>query len=66
LKDLMAEDKNQLKAIVREILQKVLDLEMGGTLRAEKEERTVSRLGCRSGYYSRSLIMRVGKVELQM
>jgi putative transposase len=66
LKDLIAEDRDLLKAIVREVLQEVLESEMEETLQAEKGERTSSRLGYRSGYYSRSLITRVGKLELRV
>jgi putative transposase len=66
LKDLIAEDKDLLKAVVREVVQEVLEAEMDDSLQAEKGERTSSRLGYRSGYYSRSLITRVGKLELRV
>ena len=33
---------------------------------AEKGERSPGRLGYRSGYYSRSLVTRVGKLELRI
>jgi transposase-like protein len=39
---------------------------MSETLAAEKGERTESRLGYRSGYYSRSLVTRVGTLELRV
>ncbi len=32
---------------------------------AEKGERIPGRIGYRSGYYSRSLVTRVGKLELR-
>jgi len=35
-------------------------------LAAEKSERTPNRLGYRSGYYGRTLVTRVGKVELRV
>jgi putative transposase len=66
LKDLIAEDGDLLKAVVREVVQEVLESEMDETLQAEKGERTSSRLGYRSGHYSRSLITRVGKLELRV
>lgn len=66
LKDLLAEDSDLLKAVVREVVQEVLEAEMDETLQAEKGERTSSRLGYRAGYYSRSLITRVGKLELRV
>jgi putative transposase len=37
---------------------------MSKALGAEKDERIEGRLGYRSGYYVRSLITRVGRVEL--
>jgi putative transposase len=64
LKDLIAEDRDLLKAIVQEIVQEVLEAEMDETVQAEKGERTSRRLGYRSGYYGRALITRVGKLEL--
>ncbi len=66
LKDLMVEDKDLIKAIVQEVVQQVLEVEMEDVLQAEKGERTANRLGYRSGYYSRSLITRVGKLELRV
>lgn len=66
LKNLIAEDRDLLKTIVREVMQEVLESEMDETLQAGKGERTSSRLGYRSGYYSRSLITRVGKLELRV
>ena len=39
---------------------------MTDALGAEKGERTVARLGYRSGYYARTLITRVGKLELRV
>jgi putative transposase len=66
LKELLAEDRDLLKTLVREVLQEVLETEMDEALQAEKGERTASRLGYRSGYYGRSLITRVGKLELRV
>jgi putative transposase len=65
-KALLGEDEDFLKALVREILQEVLEAEMEATVGASKSERTPSRLGYRSGYYSRTLITRVGKLELRV
>src|SRR4051812_5688568 len=39
---------------------------MEEALSAEKGQRTPNRLGYRSGYYSRTLITRVGKLELRV
>jgi transposase-like protein len=46
--------------------QQTLEAEMDVALAAEKSERTANRLGYRSGYYGRTLITRVGKIELRV
>ena len=65
-KALMGEDGNLLKAIVQQALQEVLEAEMMETVGADKSERTEGRQGYRSGYYRRSLVTRVGKIELRV
>ena len=39
---------------------------MDEALHAGKGERTAGRLGYRSGHYSRTLVTRVGKLELRV
>ena len=41
-------------------------MEMTEALGAEKGERTAGRLGYRSGYYDRTLVTRIGKLELRV
>ena len=65
-KELVGEQKDFLKPLVQEIVQQVLELEMEETLQAGKSERTAERQGYRSGYYGRTLITRVGKLELRV
>ena len=55
-----------MKQLVREAVQEPLEAEMNDTLSARKGERTSERIGYRSGYYSRTLITRVGKLELRV
>ena len=55
-----------MRPLIHAMLQEVLEGEMSEALRAEKSERAESRLGYRSGYYVRSLITRVGKIELRV
>ena len=62
----MAADEEFLRALVRTALQEVLEAEMTEALGAEKGERTAGRQGYRSGYYGRTLITRVGKLELRV
>jgi len=55
-----------VRELFRDVLQEVLEAEMTETLQARPGERTSERLGLRSGYYSRTLITRVGKLELRV
>jgi putative transposase len=66
VKALVAEDEEFLRALVRTALQEVLEVEMTEALGAEKGERAAGRQGYRSGYYGRTLITRVGKLELRV
>src|SRR5215467_4834719 len=66
LRQLLAEDRDLLKGLIQEALQQVLEAEMEEALQAEKGERTVGRLGYRSGHYGRTLVTRVGKIELRV
>ena len=59
-------DPDFLKEIVRATLQEVLEAEMTDALGAEKGARTEGRRGYRSGYYSRTLVTGVGKLELRV
>jgi putative transposase len=65
-KALMSEEKEFFRVVVQEVVQQVLESEMEETLQAAKGERTESRQGYRSGYYSRSLVTRVGRLELRV
>lgn len=66
LKELLGEDRDLLKGVMQELLQEVLEAEMDEAIQAEKGERTPGRLGYRAGYYGRSLVTRVGKLELRV
>src|SRR4030081_814274 len=66
VKAVLAEDEEFLRALVRTALQEVLEAEMTEALGAEKGERAAGRQGYRSGYYGRTLITRVGKLELRV
>ena len=66
VKELLNEDRDFLKPLIKATLQEVLEAEMSEALGAEKGERTEARLGYRSGYYSRFLITRIGKLELRV
>ena len=66
VKAVLAGDEAFLRTVVRAALQEVLEAEMTEAVGAGKGERTPSRLGYRSGYYGRTLITRVGKLELRV
>ena len=66
VKALLAGDEEFLRAVMRTALQEVLEAEMAEALGAEKSERTADRMGYRSGYYGRTLITRIGKLELRV
>jgi transposase-like protein len=66
VKALLAEDGEFLRPLVQAVLQELLEAEMTAVLGAEKGERTLARLGYRAGHYPRTLITRVGKLELRV
>lgn len=66
LKEILAQNPDGLREVVRAVMQEMLEAEMTDALQAEKSERTAARLGYRAGYYSRTLVTRVGKLELRV
>ena len=66
VKALLSEDRDFLRPLVQAVLQKLLEAEMTEVLGAEKGERSAARLGYCSGYYDRTLVTRVGKLELRV
>ena len=65
-KGLLTEDREFLRGVVQTAVQEVLEAEMRDTLQAGKHERTAERQGYRSGSYGRSLVTRVGTLELRV
>jgi transposase-like protein len=65
-KELLRGDPDGLRELVRVVLQEALEAEMTDALGAAKGERTGARLGYRSGHYGRTLVTRVGKLELRV
>src|SRR5262245_44732196 len=66
LKRLLARDEDFVRAAVEALVQAALEAEMTEAIGAAKGERSATRLSYRSGYYSRSLINRVGTLELRV
>ena len=62
----VVKEENFLRPLVEQIVQQILEAEMDETVGAEKSERTPKRIGYRSGYYPRTLMTRVGKLELRV
>jgi putative transposase len=66
IKALMMQEGDLLRPLVQMAVQEFLEAEMNECLNAQKSERTGGRLGYRSGYYSRGLVTRVGRIELRV
>ena len=66
IKGLLAQDSDFVRAAVEALVQAALEAEMSAAIGAEKGERTETRIACRSGYYPRALITRVGTLELRV
>lgn len=66
LKKVLGEQEDFLKPLVQKVVEEILEAEMEEALGAGKSQRTPARLGYRSGYYTRSLMTRVGKLELRV
>jgi transposase-like protein len=66
VKDLLSSHPDQLREVVRAVMQEMLEAEMTDAIGAEKGERTPARVSYRSGYYTRTLVTRVGKLELRV
>ncbi|QQL45024.1 IS256 family transposase [Sulfuriroseicoccus oceanibius] len=66
LKSILAEQEDFLRPLVQKLMQEMLEEEMNETLQAVKSERSDRRRGYRSGSYQRSLLTRVGRIELRV
>ena len=66
VKSLLLETPDPIRAIVEATVQQILECEMDEALQARRSERNEERLGHRSGYYDRSFVTRVGKLELRI
>jgi len=62
----LVREGDYLRTVVEEVVQQILEAEMDEALGAEKSERSPNRRGYRSGHYSRTLVTRVGKLELRV
>jgi len=60
------ESDDAFRELLRQTVQEVLEAEMEEALGAAKWERSKGRLGYRSGYRDRTLVTRIGKLELQV
>ena len=65
-KEVIRGQEDFLRPLIREVVQQVLEAEMEEAVGAEKSERTANRQGYRAGYYGRTLVTRVGKLELRI
>ena len=65
-KQALKEDTDFLRPLIQTVAQELLEEEMNEAVGARKGERTGNRLSYRSGHYPRTLITRVGKIELMV
>src|SRR4029450_13862685 len=65
-KGLLTEDRDFLKGMVQGAVQEMLEAEMTEAGQAGEHERGEQRLAYRSGYYPRTLVTRVGTLELRV
>lgn len=63
---LFREDRNGLRPLLAEIMQEMLEAQMTEIIGATHNERCDERSGYRAGYYPRTLVTRVGKIELRV
>jgi transposase-like protein len=66
VKELMGANHDALRKIMQDLLQEMLEGEMTEALGAGNSERSDERIGYPSGHYNRTLITRVGKLELRV
>jgi hypothetical protein len=66
LKGLLTQDGDFVRAAVEALVQAALEAEMTEAIGAAKGERSETRIAYRSGHYTRSLITRVGTLELRV
>ena len=66
IKELLARNEDFVRTAVEALVQAALESEMTEAIGAAKGERSETRLAYRSGYYSRSLVTRVGTLELRV
>jgi putative transposase len=66
LKGLLARDEDFVRAAVEALVQAALEARMTEAIGAEKGERSETRVSYRRVYYRRSLITRVGTLELRV
>jgi putative transposase len=66
IKELLDRDADFVRSAVEVVVQAALEAEMTEAIGAAKGERSETRLAYRSGYYGRSLVTRVGTLELRV
>ena len=66
LQAVQQQDADWAREMIRRTVQEVLEQEMTELLGAGKSERRSSRSGYRAGYYERTLVRLVGRIELRV
>jgi putative transposase len=63
-KELLPSEKDLIEPALQEIVQKILEAEMDETVGAQKSERTATRTGYRSGYFTLEVDNASGKTGI--
>jgi putative transposase len=65
-REIFRHNEDGLRGLVQQVIHEVLESEMEEAVGAQKGERTDARVGYRAGYYTRTLVTRVGKLVLRV
>ena len=65
-KEIFRSERDGMRALIQQVVQDVLEAEMDEAVGAQKSERSEARVGYRAGYYTRTLVTRVGKLVLRV
>ena len=65
-REIFRHNEDGLRGLVQQVIHEVLESEMEEAVGAQKGERTDARVGYRGGYYTRTLVTRVGKLVLRV
>ena len=66
VKQLVEKEQDLVKSLLQSSLQEMLEAQMDETIGVAKSKRSETRQSYRSGYYPRTLLTRVGRIQLRV